>query len=45
MEIKPESTGSASSKHNIIVQIKGVKDKAIYLSHLNERFVKVLDPK
>jgi len=45
MEIKPESTGSASSKLNIIVKINGVKDNAIYLSHLNERFVNVLDPK
>ena len=46
MQIKPESTGSASSKLNIPVQINGVATNALVdtgstLSHLSERFVKI----
>jgi len=49
MQIKPESTGSAS-KLKIPVQINGVAANALVdtgstLSHLSERFVKVLDLK
>jgi len=49
MQIKPESTDSAS-KLNIPVQINGVAANALVdtgstLSHLSERFVKVLDLK
>jgi len=49
-EIKPESTGSVSSKLNTPVEINEVKANALIdprstSSHLSERFVKILDLK